>query len=128
VPGADTEVMRPRFGRLTQVLAAVFVLTGVGAGIVGLNSGSQTTPGSADNGLILLVLSAAYTLVGVGLWIEYVWAWWAGLALTSFVVVVDLILGIHDGGLALWSAFLVLFVISAAQGRRSQTARGNEGS
>jgi hypothetical protein len=115
--------MRPRFGRLTQVLAAVFVLTGVGAGIVGLNSGRQTTPGSADNGLILLVLGAAYALVGVGLWIESISAWWAGLALTSFVVIVDLILGIHDGGLVLWSAFLVLFVISAAQGRRSQTSQ-----
>jgi uncharacterized membrane protein (DUF2068 family) len=71
----------------------------------------------------LLVLGAAYALVGVGLWIEYIWAWWAGLALTSFVVVLDLILGIHDGGLVLWSAFLVLFVISAAQGRRSQTSQ-----
>ncbi len=121
--GADTEVMRPRFGRLTQVLAGVFVLTGVGAGLVGLNSGRQTTPGSADNGLILLVLGAAYALVGVGLGIEYIWAWWAGLALTSFVVIVDLILGIHNGGLVLWSAFLVLFVISAAQGRRSQTSQ-----
>lgn len=121
--GADTEVMRPRFGRLTQVLAAVFVLTGVGAGLVGLNSGRQTTPGSADNGLILLVLGAAYALVGIGLWIESIRAWWAGLALTSFVVIVDLILGIHDGGLVLWSAFLALFAISAAQGRGSQTSQ-----
>jgi hypothetical protein len=113
--------MRPRFSRLTQVLAVIFLVTGVGAGLVGLNSGSQTTPGTADNGLILVVLGAAYLLVGIGLWIEYTWAWWAGLALTSIVVVMDLALGIHDGGLAVWSVLLALFVASAVQGWRHPT-------
>ncbi len=114
----DIGTMRPRFGRVTQVLSVVFVLAGVGAGFVGLNSGHQTTPGSGDDGLILLVLGVAYLLVGVGLWIEHVWAWWAGLALTSIVVVADLIRGTYDGGLVEWSAFLVLFGVSLAQGRR----------
>jgi hypothetical protein len=40
----DMGIMRPRFGRMTQVLSVVFVLAGVGAGLAGLNSGHQTTP------------------------------------------------------------------------------------
>ncbi len=41
----------------------------------------------------------------------------------AVVVIVDLILGIHDGGLVIWSAFSVLFVLSAAQGRDSQSSQ-----
>lgn len=59
----------------------------------------------------------------MGLWIEYVWAWWAGAALTSFVVVMNLALGILDGGLVLWSVFLALFVASAVQGWRGRTSQ-----
>jgi uncharacterized membrane protein (DUF2068 family) len=95
----------------------VFILAGVGAGIAGLSSGHQTTPGTAYNGPILLGLGVAYVLVGVGLWVEQIWAWWAGLVLASTVVVVDLIRGIHDGGFVEWSVFLVLFVVSIVQGR-----------
>ncbi len=113
---ADIAIMRPRFGRVTQVLSVVFVLAGLGAGLVGLNSGHQTTPGTATNGLILVVLGAAYLLVGVGLWVEYIWAWWVGLVLTSVVVIVDLVRGVLDGGLVEWGAFLVLFAASAVQG------------
>jgi hypothetical protein len=83
----DTRIVRPRFGRVTQVLSVVFMLAGLDAAVVGVNSGHQTTPGSADNGLILITLGAAYLLVGAGLWMEYVWAWWIGLTLTSIVVV-----------------------------------------
>ncbi len=116
--------MRPRFGRLTQVLSAVFVLAGLGACIAGLSSGHQTTPGSAFNGPILLTLGVTYLLVGVGLWLEYIWAWWAGLALTSVVVTVDLARGVFDGGLVVWTIFLMLFAASAAQGLRGRTGSG----
>lgn len=44
--------MRPTFGRLTRALAVILVVTGLGATFVGMNSGSQTTPGSAHDGLI----------------------------------------------------------------------------
>ena len=113
--------MRPRFGRLTQVLSVVFVLAGLGACIAGLNSGHQTTPGSAYNEPILLALGFTYLLVGVGLWIEYIWAWWAGFALTSVVVIADLVRGVFDRGLVVWAVFLMLFAASAAQGLRSRT-------
>lgn len=55
---------------------------------------------------------------------EYLWAWWAGVALTSFVVLMDLALGVHDGGLVLWSAFLAAFAASAVQGWRNSMTRG----
>jgi hypothetical protein len=116
----DIGTMRPRFGRVTQVLSVVFVLAGIGAGLAGLNSGHQTSPGTDDNGLILLALGAAYLVVGVGLWMEYLWAWRAGLALTSIVVAVDVVRGTYDGGLVAWSVFLVLFAVSLAQGVRDR--------
>jgi len=123
----DIASMRPRFGRVTQVLSVVFLVAGVGAGLAGLNSGHQTTPGSGDNGLILIVLGAAYLVVGVGLWVEYIWAWWAGLALTSVVVIVDLVRGALDGGFVVWTVFLMLFAASAVQGLRGSTGPGNSG-
>jgi hypothetical protein len=113
--------MRPRFGRLTQVLSAVFVLAGLGAGIAGLNSGHQTTRGNAFDGPILIGLGVTYLLIGVGLWIELPWAWWAGLALTSLVVVVDVVRGVLDGGLVVWAVFLLLFAASAVQGMRGRS-------
>jgi hypothetical protein len=116
--------MRPRFGRLTQALSVVFLVTGLGAGLAGLGSGHQMTPGSAYNGPILLVLGITYLLVGIGLWAESIWAWWAGFALTSVVVVVDLVRGIFDGGLLAWAVFLMLFAASAAQGVRGRSGQG----
>lgn len=114
----DIRDMRPRFSRLTRCLAAIFLLTGVGAGFAGLNSGGQTTPGAAGNGLILLLLGIAYAVVGAGVWMEYVWAWWSGLVLASIVVVVDAILGIFDGGFAVWALLLMLFLASGIDGWR----------
>jgi hypothetical protein len=108
---------------MTQVLSVVFVLAGVGAGLAGLNSGHQTTPGTADNGLILLVLGAAYLAVGVGLWVEYMWAWWVGLALSTIVVIVDVVRRVFDGGLVLWAVSLILFALSAADGLRDRTGQ-----
>jgi hypothetical protein len=57
-----------------------------------------------------------------GLWMEYLWAWQAGLSLTSFVVMMDVFLGIHDGGLVVWLAFLAMFAASAIQDWRNPIA------
>jgi hypothetical protein len=53
---------------------------------------------------------------------EYLWAWQAGLSLTSFVVMMDVFLGIHDGGLVVWLAFLAMFAASAIQDWRNPIA------
>jgi hypothetical protein len=120
-PEVDIADMHPRFGRLTQALSIIFALAGLGACIAGLSSGHQTTPGTAHNGLILVALGATYLLVAIGLWVEYLWAWRVGLALTSVVVMVDLVRGVVDGGFVMWAVFMALFAASAAQGRRSRT-------
>ncbi len=103
------------------MLSVIFALAGLGAALAGINSGHQTTPRTGQDGLILLTLGVVYVFVGVCLWIEFLWAWWAGLDLASVVVIADLVLGIHDGGLVVWSAFLALFAASAVQGRHEET-------
>jgi hypothetical protein len=108
--------MRPRFGQLTRILGGVLIVTGAGACFVGLSAGSQTTPGTSDNGVVLLGIGVAYAAAGVGVWVESVWGWWFGAALTTFVVVMDLVLGIVDGGLVVWTGLLVAFVVTAVQG------------
>jgi hypothetical protein len=119
----DIHEVRPRFGRLTKVLAVVFLLAGIGAVIAGVSSGHQTTPGSAYDGPILLVLGVAFLLVAGGLWVESIWAWWAGITATSAVVIVDVIRGVFDGGFVLWALFFVLFATSAAQGARGRAGQ-----
>lgn len=104
--------MRPKFGFFTQVLSVVFIVAGVGAAQAGLHSGDQ-----GNDKLVLWLLAFGFLLVGVSLWMEYLWAWWVGLATTVFTVVMDLLLGLPDGGWIVWSAFLVAFVISGVQGR-----------
>jgi hypothetical protein len=106
---------------LSQVLSVVFALAGLGAAIAGLSSGHQTTPSSAYNGPVLVALGFIYLLVAVGLWVESIWAWWAGLALTAVVVMVDLGRGVLDGGLLVWAVSLALFAASAAQGLRTRS-------
>ena len=115
--------MRARFGRITRVLAVVFVVTGLGAVYAGLGSGHQTTPGSGDNGLVLLAIGVAYLVAGAGLWIEFPWAWWLGGGLSMLVVIGDLVVGIHDGGFVAWSAILALFAASLVRGRRERASR-----
>ena len=103
--------MRPKFGFFTRMLSVVFVVAGVGAAQAGLHSGDQ-----GNDKLILWLLVIGFLLVGVGLWMEYLWAWWVGLATTLFTVVMDLLLDLPDGGWVVWSAFLIAFVISGVQG------------
>ncbi len=116
--------MRPRFGVLTRLLAVVFVLAGLGAGHAALFSGHQSTPGHGSDQMILVVLAIGFLVVGISLWAEYLWAWWAGVAITSFTVVLDLALKAPDRGWVLWSGFLVAFAISALQGRRDGSGAG----
>jgi hypothetical protein len=110
--------MRPRFGVLTQVLAVVFLVAGVGAGYAGLNSGHQTTPGTGSNQVVLIGLAIGYLIAGVGIWMESAWAWWAGVAATLFVVVMDPVLGSPDHGWVIWSVLLLGFAVSGVQGWR----------
>jgi hypothetical protein len=113
--------MRPRFGALTQVLAVVFLVAGIGAGFAALGSGHQTVAGVGGSRLILVALAIGYLVVGVGIWMESLWAWWAGVAATLFVVVMDPLLGSPDHGWIIWSAFLFGFAVSAAQGWRDRS-------
>jgi hypothetical protein len=113
--------MRPRFGALTQALAVIFILAGLGAAYAGLNSGHQTAPGHGNDQAILFALAVGYLVVGVSLWMQYLWAWWAGLILTTVVVVMDAVLKAPDRGWMIWSGFLVAFAMSAIQGWRDES-------
>jgi hypothetical protein len=104
--------MRPRFGFLTRMLAVVFIVAGVGAAEAGLHSGDK-----GNDKLLLWLLGIGFLAVGGGLGLDYLWAWRVGFATTLFTVVMDLLLDLPDGGWALWSAFLIAFVISGVQGR-----------
>ena len=104
--------MRPKFGFLTRMLAVVFIVAGVGAAEAGFHSGEQ-----GNDKLLLWLLGIGFLVVGAGLGFDYLWAWWVGLATTSFTVVMDLVLHVRDGGWVIWSGFLILFLISGVQGR-----------
>jgi hypothetical protein len=106
--------MTPKFGTLTKILAGVFAVAGLGAGSLAFGS----DPGVDQ--VILITLAIAYVVVAVGLWTEFPWAWWTGLALTVVTVVPDAAL-VRDGGWIPWAVFLVLFAITAIQGRRTRT-------
>jgi hypothetical protein len=112
--------MRPRFGFITRGLAAAFAITGLSAGFAALH---QTTHGTGW--LILCALAAAFLAVAFGLWIEAIWAWWAGCAMSAATVVLDLAL-LHDGDWIPWLAFAAVFAVSAAQGLRDR-ARSETG-
>ena len=113
--------MTPRFGTLTRILSAVFVIAGVGAAIAASSSGHQIGPGRW-NDTILVCLAIGYLIVGVGLLIERVWAWWLGTAVAAFTVVMSVALRSPDEGWVLWLVFLALFAVTAAQGRRDRVA------
>jgi hypothetical protein len=103
--------MRPKFGFLTRMLAVVFIVAGVGAAQAGFHSGDQ-----GNDKLLLWLLGIGFLVVGAGLGFDYPWAWWVGLATTSFTVVMDLVLHVRDGGWVIWAGFLILFLISGVQG------------
>lgn len=100
------------------MLAAVFLITGLGAGWATLHVGDQVTPGHGSDRLILVALAISYLLVGLGLWTELLWAWWVGFALTLITAGLSVLLGTPDGGWIPWSALMIVFAITAVQGRQ----------
>ena len=112
VSSTESIHMRPKFGFLTRMLAVVFIVAGVGAAEAGFHSGEQ-----GNDKLLLWLLGIGFLVVGAGLGFDYLWAWWVGLATTSFTVVMDLVLHVRDGGWVIWSGFLILFLLSGVQGR-----------
>lgn len=81
-----------------------------------MQSGGQTTPGHGGDLAILLLLAAGFLAIAAGLWLEYVWAWWAGVSAAIVVIVVGSVLNAPDSGWMIWSVFLVAFGISGVQG------------
>jgi hypothetical protein len=110
--------MKPKFGRLTQFLAAAFALTGLGSGFAALNSGSQTTPGTQDIPYVLFGIAIVALVIAAGLFVEEVWAWWAGVSTALLTVGGSAILGRPVGEYFIWLLFVGCFVISGVQGLR----------
>jgi hypothetical protein len=110
--------MRPRFSVLTQVLAVVFAIAGLGAAMSGLSTRG------ADQ-VILLLLAIPFILVGVGMWIEDLRAWWAGLIMCAISVLASLIARLGLGWMP-WLAFLTMFFVSAKQGNSDQGAKTHQ--
>jgi hypothetical protein len=110
--------MKPKFGRLTQFLAAAFALTSLGSGFAALNSGSQTTPGTQDIPYVLFGIAIVALVIAAGLFVEEVWAWWAGVSTALLTVGGSAILGRPVGEYFIWLLFVGCFVISGVQGLR----------
>jgi len=107
--------MTPRFGGLTKALAVLFLLAGAGALSAGLSTGM---PGDRP---ILLGLAVAFLAVGGALWMAYLWAWWAGVGVSALTVAVTLVTHLPKADAIVWSVALVLFFVSAVQGRSDRT-------
>lgn len=114
VAGADNRVMQPRFGIVTQVIAAAFALAGIGAAIAILGVGD------ASDRLILLLLAVGFLVLALGLWSESVWAWWAGAAVVVLTVLLSRVLDTPRGAGLVWLATLVGFAVSGFQGWRDR--------
>ena len=56
---------------------------------------------------------------------SYPWAWWAGVGVSALTVLVTLVADLPKGGAVVWSVALVLFFVSAVQGRSDRT-RGRQ--
>lgn len=113
-PGADNEVMQPRFGIVTRVIAAVFALAGIGAAMAMLGTGD------ASDRLVLLPLAAGFLVLAVGLWAESTWAWWAGADAVVLTVLLSRVLNVPGGAGLVWLGTVVGFVVSEFQGWRDQ--------
>jgi hypothetical protein len=113
-PGADNEVMQPRFGIVTRVIAAVFALAGIGAAMAMLGTGD------AFDRLVLFLLGAGFLVLAVGLWAESTWAWWAGAAVVVLTVLLSRVLNVPGGAGLVWLGTVVGFVVSWFQGWRDR--------
>jgi hypothetical protein len=102
--------MRPRFGTPTRVLAAAFVIAAIGA--------VQASSGDSFARVSLTVMALVFLSIGVGLWLEYLWAWWLAVGLTAFVAVLGPVVHEPSGGWILWAMGLALLAVSGVQGYR----------
>jgi len=109
---ADIDRMtKPKFSKVTRSVAAVFMLAGVGALLAGVSAGT------ASDGMILAGLAAGFLVIGLGVWMEYLWAWWAATGVSAFTVIMTLASRFPIGSAVIWSVVLGLLVASAVQGR-----------
>ncbi len=111
--------MTPRFGGLTKALAVLFLLAGAGALSAGLYTGME------GDRPILLGLGIGFLAVGGALWMASLWAWWAGVGVSALTVAVTLLGHLPKGEAIVWCVALILFFVSALQGR-SDRARGRQ--
>jgi hypothetical protein len=112
--------VRPKFGGVTQVLAAVFAIAGLGAGVAMLSAGDYS--GSGSDKLVLLGLANGCLALAVGLFLEYAWAWWAGTVVSGGVVALDLALR-ADGGWVVWTCVFGAFLVTGLQADRQPVAK-----
>jgi hypothetical protein len=96
----------------------------LGSGFAALNSGSQTTPGTHDIPYVLFGIAVVALVIAAGLFVEEVWAWWAGVSVALLTVGGSAILGRPVGEYVVWLLFVACFVISGVQGLR-RDRRGN---
>ena len=108
--------MRPKFSALTQILAAGFILAGLGEALAALHASQQSAVSTAS-GDTLTTFFVAIGLITTGfcMWAEYVWAWWTGLVVAVFMVATSAAIA-RDIEWVPWSLFIVAFGISFAQG------------
>ena len=107
--------MRPTFGTITRVLAGIFVFAGVGASFAALHAGD------AGDRSILAALATTFLAIGVALWAERSWAWWAGLSVTLLTVVLSFTLHAPSDGGFVWPVVLVVWGVSAIESWRARS-------
>jgi hypothetical protein len=108
--------MKPKFSAVTQVLAAGFILAGLGEALAALHASRLPATASASSDqMTTFVLAIGLIATGFCMWAEYVWAWWTGLAVAVFIVATSATLA-RDVQWIPWSVVVVGFVISLGQG------------
>jgi hypothetical protein len=103
---------------LTRVTSVVFLIAGLGAGHAVFSSGDQTTPGHQYDRIILFALAFAFAIVGIALFLDFLWAWWSSVAIAAITVVIGRALRLEYGDLWPWAVVLGFLATSAVQGVR----------
>ena len=108
--------MKPKFSALTQLLAAGFIVAGLGEALAALHA-SQQSAASTASGDQVTTFVVAFGLITTGfcLWAEYAWAWWTALVVAVFMVATSAALA-RDVAWIPWSLFVIVFIVSAVQG------------
>jgi len=108
--------MRPKFSALTQLLAAGFIVAGLGEALAALHASQQSAASSASGDQMTnFIVAFGLITTGFCMWAEYVWAWWTALAVAVFMVATSAALA-RDVEWVPWTLFVIVFVVSAAQG------------